>query len=204
MQVNAFRSAILVMALLALLLSAPTAAGAKSRGKSCAAAEALLAATGEGDRDGDGLSDCRERRQLGTLMANADSDGDSVSDGAEIAEHSDPLDVDSDDDGSEDGDDSTPGIPEQEIKAFLDALTCPQLGVPGSIGALGTSVILNDTTVFEDTTCDAMAALLAAGTPPVFVEIDVLEDSTGALTAAEVEVEHDEHDNNEDSGDTQD
>ena len=194
MQVNPFRSLILLMALLAMGLSAPTAAGAKSKGKSCAAAEALLAATGEGDRDGDGLSDCRERRQLGTLMTSADTDADSVPDGAEIAQHSDPLDVDSDDDGAEDGDDDSPSIPEQKVEGFLDALTCPQVGVLGSITVLGLAVPLSDMTAFEDTTCDAIAALFAAGTPPVVVEVEVLEDVNHALTAAEVEVEHEEHD----------
>jgi hypothetical protein len=193
------RSTILWLALLALAAAAPTAASAKSKGKSCASAEALFLETGAGDRDGDGLSDCREKRQLRTLMADADSDDDSVSDGEEIIEHSDPLDVDSDDDGLEDGEDETPGMPEQEIKAFLDALTCPVL--PGGIGeitALGVTVPLNDLTVFEDTTCDAVLALHLAGTPPVFVEIDVLEDVNGALTAVEVEVEHDENDDDED------
>ena len=194
MQVNLFRSSLLVISLLALGLSAPTAADAKSKGKSCAAAEAVLATTGVGDRDGDGLSDCRERRQLGTLMTSADTDGDSVPDGAEIAQHSDPLDVDSDDDGAEDGDDDSPGIPEQKVEGFLDALTCPQVGVLGSITVLGLAVPLSDMTTFEDTTCDAIAAQFAAGTPPVVVEVEVLEDVNHALTAAEVEVEHEEQD----------
>ncbi len=195
------RSTILWLALLALAAAAPTAAVAKSKGKSCASAEALFQDTGAGDLDGDGLSDCRERRQLGTLMNDADSDDDTVSDGEEVAEHCDPLDVDSDDDGLEDGEDETPGIPEQEVEAFLDALTCPTLGVPGSITALGVTVTLNDMTEFEDVTCDAVAALLAAGTPPVFVEIDVLEDATGALTAAEVEVEHDDDEDSDEDVD---
>ncbi len=190
-------STILWLALLALAAAAPTAATAKSKGKSCASAETLFQETGAGDLDGDGLSDCRERRQLGTLMNDADSDDDSVSDGEEVVEHCDPLDVDSDDDGIEDGEDETPGIPEQEVQAFLDALTCPTLGVPGSITALGVTVTLNDLTEFEEVTCDAVAAQLAAG--PVFVEIDVLEDAAGALTAAEVEVEHDENDDDEDA-----
>jgi len=198
------RSVLTCMAVLlaiGLWVGTPTAASAKSKGKSCAAAEAAFQANGAGDRDGDGLSDCRERRQLGTLMDDADSDDDGVSDGDEVEQQCDPLDPDSDDDGIEDGDDSTPGIPEQEVKAFLDALTCPTVGVPGSITALGVTVTLNDMTEFEDTTCDAVAALLAAGTAPVFVEIDVLEDSAGALTAAEVEVEHDENDDDEDGDD---
>lgn len=194
------RLAATVMGLLAVFgfyWAAPTAASAKSKGKSCARAEAVLLETGQGDRDGDGLSDCRERRQLGTLMNDADSDDDSVSDGDEVAQHSDPRDADSDDDGIEDGEDETPGIPEQEVEGFLDALSCPQLGVPGSITALGVTATLYDTTAFEHATCEALAALLGTGAP-VFVEIEILEDSTGALTAAEVEVEDDgEHGDDE-------
>jgi len=190
------RAVMVVLGAVGLGGAVPTAASAKSKVKSCAGAETLLRETGRGDRDGDGLSDCRERRQLGTLMTDADSDGDSVSDGDEVAERCDPLDSDSDDDGIEDGEDSTPGIPEQEVKAFLDALTCPQVGVPGSITALGTTATLDDHTAFEDVGCEGVVALLAAGS--VLVEIDIREDSTGALTAAGVEVEHDESDDDED------
>ena len=188
--------------LVALVLwwSAPTAASAKSKGKSCAAAEVLLLETGQGDRDGDGLSDCRERRQLGTLMDDADSDDDSVADGEEVGEHCDPLDPDSDDDGVEDGEDETPGMRKQKVKALLDALTCPTLGVPGSIGALGITVTLTDMTEFEEASCEDIAALFAAG-GGVFVEIEVLEDSVGALTAAEVELEDDEGHEDGDDGD---
>lgn len=200
------RCAAMVMAVLVALglcWAAPTAASAKSKGKSCAAAEAAFLATGQGDRDGDGLSDCRERRQLGTLMDDADSDDDGMSDGEEMTDRCDPMDSDSDDDGIEDGDDDTPGIPEQKLKAFVDALTCPQVGVPGSITALGVTVALDDHTEFEEVACDAIAMLLATPGSSVFAEIEILEDSSGALTATEVELEgeHDDDDDGDDEGD---
>jgi hypothetical protein len=159
-----------------LWAATPTEASAKSKARCCARAEALFLATGAGDRDGDGPSDCRERRQLGTLADDPDSD----------------------DDGSEDGEDETPGMPEQKVKAFLDAITCPDMGVPGSITALGTTATLDDLTEFENKSCEELAS-----TPveeAVFVEISILEDSLGALTATEVEVERDEngHDDDED------
>ena len=188
MQSRPLRPAIWFLSLLALCL-VPSAGMAK--GKSCAASEALFAATGQGDRDGDGLSDCRERRQLHTRSDDADSDHDGVPDGVEVSQHSDPLDVDSDDDGTPDGDDDTPEIPEQHVDAFLDALTCPQLGVLGSIAALGITVTLDDHTEFEGVSCADLAAKLATD-PHLRVEISILEDSTGALTARSVEVEDDQ------------
>ena len=179
---------ILSLAVLGAWLVAPTSAPAKTKKmKSCAAEETALASTGQGDTDGDGLSNCRESKQLHTSPTLADTDGDGLADGQELAEHSDPLDVDSDDDGAEDGHDSTPSIPLQKVKAFLDTLTCPQVGVPGSIGALGISVAINDQTEFDDTTCDALLALLQTPGRPVRVEIKLVEDTTGALTATEIE-----------------
>jgi hypothetical protein len=195
--------ALLLMA--GLWVAAPTAAPAKSKGKSksCASAEAAFLATGTGDRDGDGLSDCREQKQLGTMVNDPDSDHDGVSDGDEVKHHCDPMDADSDHDGVEDGDDETPGIPEQEVKAFLDALTCPQVGVPGSITALGITATLDENTEFEDATCDEIAMQLATPGSTVFVEVEVLEDAAGALTASEVGIEHhgDDDDQGEDSDD---
>jgi Bacterial TSP3 repeat/Domain of unknown function (DUF5666) len=178
-----------VLMAIGLCWAAPTAASAKSKGKSCAKAELALLETGKGDRDGDGLSDCRERRQLGTSIDSADTDEDGLSDPEEIANGSDPLDHDSDDDGIEDGDDDTPGMPEQKVEAFLDALTCPQLGVLGSITALGVTATVNEFTEFDDATCEEVAALLVPGETGPFVEIKILEDATGALSAREVQLE---------------
>jgi hypothetical protein len=59
---------------------------------------------GDPDPDADGLGDCAEAG-LGTDPNLADSDGDGLADGDELAIHStDPLDPDSDDDGLSDGD----------------------------------------------------------------------------------------------------
>ena len=95
----------------------------------------------------------------------------------------------------DDHDDPAPKI-QQRLKVFVDALTCPQVGVPGSLSALGMSVTLDDTTAFEDGTCADLAALIAAqpaGTQ-VFAEVDVVEGSTGIVTATKVESEDAEED----------
>lgn len=194
-----------------LSLTAATDAEAKSqKKKNCAAAEALFQATGQGDLDGDGLSDCRETRQLRTSSTNPDTDDDDLMDGDEVSGHSDPRDSDSDDDGLLDGDDDSPRIREQKIEGFLDGLTCPSVGVLGSISVLGTTAVLDDVTEFEDGTCAELAEALAAagevdGTP-VFVEIEIAEDAAGALKAIEVEIKHgcDDHDSDDDENDDDD
>ncbi|HEX2484917.1 MAG TPA: hypothetical protein VHQ66_06435, partial [Myxococcota bacterium] len=136
-----------LVAALGLAVGAPTAAAAKKKAKDkCARADARLAATGKGDRDGDGLSNCRER-QLRSSALDPDTDDDGLDDGDELEEGCDPTAPDSDGDGIPDGEDPTPAPPPlQKIEAFLDALTCPQPGVPGSLGALGITVVLDDAT----------------------------------------------------------
>jgi hypothetical protein len=64
---------------LALLLGSAPAAAAR-----CDRADARLATTGKGDRDGDGISNCRER-MMRTSASDADSDDDGMDDGAEMA-----------------------------------------------------------------------------------------------------------------------
>jgi hypothetical protein len=172
---------------LALLLGAAPASAAR-----CDRADARLAATGKGDRDGDGISNCRERL-LRTSAAKADSDDDGLDDGDEMAAGCDPLDSDSDDDGVDDGDDETPAAPpRQEVKALLDALVCPTEAAPGSITALGIVVALDAATEFDDETCEELAARFAAE-GATLVEIEIREDEAGALTALAVESEDDEH-----------
>jgi len=183
-------------AVLALCIMAPGAAHAKTKKmKSCANAEAAFMATGAGDRDSDGLSDCRELKQLGTSPVNPDTDADGVSDAQEVSDHTDPLDADSDGDGMDDHDDPAPRV-QQRLKVFVDALTCPQVGVPGTLSALGMSVILDDTTVFEDGSCADLQALMTAQPVgmQVFAEVDVVEGSTGLITATTVESEQGEQD----------
>jgi hypothetical protein len=188
-----------LVATLALAAGAPTAAAAKKKDR-CAKADARLAATGKGDKDGDGLSNCRERL-LGTSAVLADTDDDGLDDATEVEEGCDPNDADSDHDGIEDGEDPTPALPpEQKMEAILDALTCPQPGVPGSLSALGVTVVLDDATQFEDATCDELAAALAVP-ETVVVEVKIAEDENGGLTALEVQREDGHHDSGDDPGD---
>jgi hypothetical protein len=66
--------AALSMLLVGAWLTSPTTAVAKTRKmKSCANAEMVLTNTGVGDTDGDGLSDCRETKQLGTSPTLSDT-----------------------------------------------------------------------------------------------------------------------------------
>lgn len=197
-----------LVAALGLAVGVPTSASAKKKDKDrCARADARLTATGKGDRDGDGLSNCRERL-VGSSMLDADTDDDGLDDGSEIEHGCDPAAPDSDGDGIPDGEDPTPAPPaQQKLEAFLDALACPQPGVPGSLTALGVSVVLDDATEFDDTTCEELAALLAAATEDVLVEVKILEDELGGLTATKVELEDDhrgDHDHGDDDDDDDD
>jgi Bacterial TSP3 repeat len=171
---------------LALVLwSLPAAAGPRS----CSRADARLARTGKGDRDGDGLSNCRERRMLGTSPSVADTDHDGMDDGEEVAAGTDPLDPDSDDDGLPDGADDSPAPPPlQKLEAFVDGLVCPTEGGAGSITALGVTAVLDAATTFEDGTCEELQAALEGGSP-AFAEIKILEDEAGGLTAVRVELD---------------
>jgi len=179
---------------LALVFGASPAAAAR-----CDRADARLAKTGKGDRDGDGISNCRER-MLRTAADDADSDDDGLDDGDEMSEGCDPNDSDSDGDGVPDGMDDTPAAPpKQKLEALLDALVCPAEAAAGSLTALGVTVALDETTEFEDATCEEIAALFATG-EDVLVEVKVLEDEAGALTALEVELEDDDHDHHDGPG----
>jgi hypothetical protein len=180
------------LALLLVLGSAPASAG------KCDRADARLARSGKGDTDGDGISNCREKKLLRTAADDADSDDDGMDDGDEMASGCDPLDSDSDDDGMEDGEDDSPAAtPRQKLEALLDAISCPAEAAPGSITALGVTAVLDASTEFEDETCEELAARFAAE-GSAFVEIEILEDESGALTALEVEGEDDDHDDDED------
>jgi hypothetical protein len=182
---------------LAIVLGAfvwmPSQASAKGKKYACLKADLKLAQTpGVGDSDGDGVSDCRESRYLHTFTNDADSDDDGLNDSVDFAKSCNPLDPDSDGDGIEDGNDSSPVV-EQEMKAILDALSCPtvdDLGAmtaAGSISALGTTAGVDLDTRFKHTTCaDLSTRLLAGGI--VVVEIEILEDALGALRATDVEL----------------
>ena len=128
---------------------------------------------------------------------NPDTDGDQLTDGEEIADRSDPFSPDGGDDGLLDGDEETTQILQQRVSGFLDGLTCPTVGVLGSISVLGTTANFDDATTFDDGTCADLAARLVPSVPPgpanapVFVKVKNVEDSVGLLTATEVDVEGD-------------
>jgi hypothetical protein len=105
----------------------------------------------------------------------------------------------------------------QQVEALLDSLTCPvpappetpdAPATPGSIGALGITAVLDAETEFENKSCEELAARLALG-QMIVVEIEILEDMLGTLTATEVEVErfgrdHDDGDDDDDDDDEDD
>jgi len=191
---------------LGITLTAASDAEAKPKKKNCAAAEALFLETGQGDLDGDGLSDCRETRQLRTSPNDPDTDDDELMDGDEVESRSDPRDADSDDDGLMDGDDGTPRMREQKMEGFLDALTCPAVGVLGSMKVLGTTATIDEVTEFEHATCAELSERMAAGAlagTPVFVEVEIAEDAMGAMSAIEIETKSGcrEHDSDDDDDD---
>ncbi len=154
-----------------------------------------------GGNDGVVLADQLDRVQPASVFALPLRLDDGLDDGDDFHASCNPMDPDSDHDGIEDGDDDSPAIV-QKLEAILDALVCPHPGVPGSITALGTTAILDDTTRFDDTTCAELATALAAGPAP-FVEITILEDVLGVLTAKNVESEDDHREHGDDDDDDQ-
>jgi hypothetical protein len=195
----------LVLLLGVFVWTAPAAAKGNKGKDPCRKADIKLALTGQGDADGDGVSDCREEKVLRTDPRDADTDDDGMDDGDEIAHFCHAKNPDTDDDGVDDGTDDTPAI-EQEMVAILDALTCPvpatspeTLPVNGSLSALGTTAAVTVDTEFEDKSCEDLVARLALG-QPIVVEVEIFEDMLGALTATEVEVKF-RHHRGDDDGD---
>ena len=193
-----------MMMALAVALAAcswlPGSAEAKSKGKKdpCRKADLKLALTGEGDTDGDGVSDCREARFLWTDSLNPDTDDDGLDDGDDFGKSCDPTDDDTDDDGIPDGEDPTPVVT-QKMEALLDALTCttvpvptptsvPTEVVPGSISALGTTAVVDADTHFKGVSCEGLAALLALAEGNLVVEVTILENVLGELNATSVKL----------------
>ena len=191
---NAIASALAIVLGVFFWSAAPAAA--KGSKDPCRKADLKLALTGQGDADGDGVSDCREKKVLHTMADDPDTDDDGLDDGGEVRKFCNAHKPDTDDDGVEDGDDDSPVI-EQKVVAILDALTCvveinppttpPTPPTPGSISALGISATVDANTQFEPRSCEDLVAKLALG-QPIVVEIKILEDMVGALTATEVEV----------------
>ena len=115
---------IVLAVVLGVCLWLPGSAEAKAKKDLCRKADLKLALTGQGDSDGDGVSDCREARYLLTDVQNPDTDDDGLTDGEDFGKSCDPKDDDTDDDGVPDGVDPTPVVT-QKMVALLDALTCP-------------------------------------------------------------------------------
>ena len=82
-------------------------------------------ADGQADKDNDGLSNAREA-QLGTLINNPDSDGDTLLDGVEVNQKgTDPLKADTDGDGLRDDEDAEPLVKDTQAPRGLDT---PKVG----------------------------------------------------------------------------
>jgi len=167
-------------------------AEAKGKKDVCRKADLRLALTGQGDADGDGVSDCREARYLKTDPENPDTDDDGLEDGDDFGKSCDPRDEDTDDDGLPDGEDPTPVVT-QKLTALLDALTCPTAEVPetspfvpGSISGLGTTAILDADTRFFVKRCEDLAAVFAEGEGNLLVQVRIVENSLGELHATSV------------------
>lgn len=189
----------------------------------CVKANERLAETGKGDRDHDGLSDCEEKKVLGTDARDYDSDDDGLADGDEVASGTDPVDDDSDDDGLDDGDevalgsdphdsdsdddgtdDGTDTDPahelRSEIKGSVQSLDCTQ----GRLTILGIAITLDASTQYEGATgCDDLATKLAAN-GGAHVEVEVTGDATTALIAHEVSLDDADNDGSPDDVDDDD
>ena len=218
---------IVLSVVLGVCLWLPGSAEAKGKKDSCRKADLKLALTGQGDSDGDGISDCREARYLQTDVQNPDTDDDGLNDGEDFGKACDPKDDDTDDDGVPDGVDPTPVVT-QKMEALLDGLTCPTAevldpptpAVPGSISALGATVLLDTATRFKGTSCADLASLFALGEGNLLVEVKILENVLGELHATSVELKqgcrrpdhhhrgwwghHDDDDDDDDQGEDED
>ncbi len=184
----------------------------------CAQANARLEATGNGDRDRDGLSNCSEKRVFGTDHRDYDSDDDGLPDPDELEDGTDPTDADSDDDGLGDGEEgeagSDPGDADSDedgvsdgtdcdpaddlesgIEGAVQAITCPTDEANGSLTVLGVPITLTPQTELEHV---LSCANLAVGT---HVEVKLSGDATTALIAEGVEVEDGDNDGCPEPGD---
>lgn len=194
-----------------LLLHA--AAVAASSDDPCARANARLAATGRGDRDFDGLSNCEERRVTGTSVRDPDTDDDGIPDGEEIADGTDPLDMDSDDDGIADGDEVAIGSdpldtdsdddgiadgddpdPANElhsgIAGDIDSISCAD----GELVVIGIDIALVADTAYEDVADCAALELRFSNNGSAHVEVEVDGDLGTGFVARKIELKDNDGD----------
>ena len=189
----------------------------------CAKADARLAATGKGDKDHDGLSDCAEKKLLGTNPRDYDSDDDGLADGDEVAGGTNPIDDDSDDDGLNDGDEVAAGTDPQdddsdddgtkdgadsdpahelrsEITGAVQSLKCAE----NTLTILGIPITLTADTKYEGAaSCEDLATKLATNSG-AHVEVEVTGDATTALVAQEVSLDDADNDGSPDDVDDDD
>jgi len=178
---------------------------------------------GRGDRDFDGISNCTERKVLGTSVRDPDTDGDGLDDGDEVLAGTDPLDMDSDDDGLMDGtemdlgtdpldmdsdddgmDDGSDPDPmddlHEEIRGPVDALDC----AGGQITVIGTAIALVSTTTYDGAESCADLDARIAQNGGAFVEVDVVGDGAGGFTATKVDLKDADNDGSPDRVDVDD
>ena len=165
-------------ATVALLLAPITALPASA---SCEEQQELTERKGRYDRDQDGLSNCLEKKELGTDPKNKDSDDDGLDDGDELELGCDPLDPDSDDDGLEDGEEvelgSDPTNPDSDDDGYVDgydldptdeldaslsgpveSIQCPVASTDGFLRVLCIEVVLTSATRFKGAdSCEELA-----------------------------------------------
>jgi len=217
----------LAMILIGLLLGPGTSAVPARESDPCARADARLLSTGRGDRDQDGLSNCTEKKLLGTSPRDYDTDDDGVSDADELDDGTDPTDPDTDDDGLDDGEEEGRGCdptdddtdddgtmdgsdcdPGDDLKERIEGnatdVVCPSGDTAGSLTVLGIPVMLTSETAFEGVeSCDAFKTQQEAS-GGAHVEVKVTGDLGAGLVAEEVEIEDGDDDGCPDDSDDED
>jgi heat shock protein beta len=210
------------------LVAGPSPAGAADD-TMCAKADAKLAATGRGDRDYDGLSNCAEKKVLGTSHRDPDSDDDGIDDGDELENGTDPLDADSDDDSINDGDEVEDGTDpddpdsdddglddandpdptdelDDEIEGDVEDLTCPGIdpNATGTIRILGIDITLRNDTEYDGAESCADLESRIGENFVAHVEVEVEQVDGVGLVAEEVDLEDADDDGSPDDIDDDD
>ena len=190
------------------VLLLPAGGAQRADAADCVRADRRVAATGRGDRDHDGVSNCREKSEFhtdvrdpdtdddglsdgeevkyGTDALDRDSDDDGVSDGVEVERGSDPLDDDSDHDGVSDADDLDPlGELRARVAGPVTSVVCPTADSDGVLSTPCLDVVLTADTRFRGSgSCEDLARLVTDNGGG-YVEVELDGDGCG-LSAVEV------------------
>ncbi len=190
----------------------------------CVKSDERLATKGRGDRDFDGVSNCREKHILGTSHKDPDSDDDGIDDGDEVENGTDPLDPDSDDDGLDDGEEDDLGTDPNdsdsdddgeddgedpdpadrlgsEIEGAVDAISC---GTSASVVVLGIPIELSAATEYDGVeSCEDLASRFAAN-GGAHVEVEVVGSLSTGFVAEEVGTDDADNDGSPDDVDDDD